>query len=221
MKRGYLFCIFLILILVLPWLTLAKSAVPEAPTPTQATAEDPTEQTEAAPLTPVAVHSLGDYEGEFLEDGSDTPVRCACIVLENTGDKTLEYVRIRVEDMIFEATYLPPKEKALVLEQNGSPFRLIEPLTYICEEFCYLQEDPTSCVYACAAGQMDIIVTNLTERTLCVTVRFKQYSPEAGMYWGGITYSARIDDLPPGESRCISPYRFLTERGRIVHISAQ
>lgn len=225
MNRGYYFCICLLLILALPWFAFSRQ--PEQTEAETFSTLPPAEPTVPAadnvfyiPNAPVALWGLGDYEGEFLEENSDEPVQCACLVLENTGVQMLEYVRIRLKEMVFEATCIPPGEKVLVLEKNKCDFSLRPMDLAVCEEYRYGEKSTQNSVYVSADGLRDLIVTNLTEEPLpSVQIRYKQYSPEAGLYWGGITYTAEVLALQPGESRCITPYRFLTDQGRIIDVS--
>lgn len=226
MIKGLFLLACTLLLMAAPWLTNVQekaSALAATDTVTTDTAPSaPVNDTFQIPGTPVAVLEFGDYEGAFVEDGSDEPVCCFCIVLENTGDEILEYVRIRLDEMVFEATYLMPGTKTLVLEKNKAPFSMRDIRSCICEAFSYADMPETSAVYVCPSGDWDMIATNLTPKALsAVEIRYKQYLPEANMYLGGITYSAVIAPLPPEESQRISPYHYLTDRGKIVFVSVQ
>jgi hypothetical protein len=62
-------------------------------------------------------------------------------------------------------------------------------------------------------------VTNLTAEVMpCVRVFYKQHEGASDLYVGGITYSAVIPDLQPGETRQITPYRYANGYSAVVAV---
>lgn len=210
----------------------------QLPPDTQQVITDPTAATQAQsthptlvgmprsiPGTPLVVHALGEYEGPFLEDGTDAEMVGACAILENTSSSYIaraEVVMIQDgNELIFEATFLPPKSKILVIEKNESYFAPQTVDSCRCDLLTYL-ETPAydDRVYVSGDGECSMIVTNLTREPIDqVQIFYKQYAPEGETYLGGITYCANVTDLSPGESLRITPYHYLVERGRIVAVS--
>lgn len=177
------------------------------------------------PGTPLVVHALGEYEGPFLEDGTDAEMVGACAILENTSSSFIARAEVVLiqggQELIFEATYLPPKSKILVIEKNESYFKPQTVDSCRCDLLTYL-ETPAydDRVYVSGDGECSMIITNLTQEPIeQVQIFYKQYAPEGETYLGGITYCANVTDLPPGESKRITPYHFLVERGRIVAVA--
>ena len=62
-------------------------------------------------------------------------------------------------------------------------------------------------------------VTNLTEQEMdCVRIYYKHHEGENDLYVGGITYSAVIPNLSPGETRSITPYRYASGYAQVVAV---
>ena len=165
--------------------------------------------------TSLVVCKLISYDGPYLEDGSGENVMgMAALVLENTGTIGIEYARIVLmqngQQLVFDATYIPPKSTVLVLEENktaysDAPVTQCRCHTVIPGVFDLAQRT----VQIREEGMCTLQVTNLTDEEMeCVRVFYKHYNPEADMYVGGITYSAVIQNLKPGETRSITPYRY-------------
>jgi hypothetical protein len=203
----------------------ADSAASEPPAPIA---------TEAQPDTPLfpllwedgslVAHGLVDYEGPYLEDGSDAEVCTAGLLLENRSELMVEFVRVTVVQAgysrIFEATYLPPGSTALLIDKNQNPY------SRAAADSCTFSRLRTaermnrwSEVYVSGSGLCRMIATNLTDRALpCVRVYYKQLVPQTDIYLGGITYSTVIADMQPGESREILPYHYITGQADILGV---
>ena len=177
------------------------------------------------PYTNLIVRRLAAYDGPYLEDGTEEElVGIAALVLENTSTIGIEYVQVVVsqggQELTFDATYLPPRSKVLILEKNRAAYsdrpiegcrcRTLIPGTYDWEK------DQV------AVGQgegFSMTVTNLTDRTLpFVRVFYKQHDGAADLHIGGITLSAVIPDLLPGETRTIMPYRYAGDYSAVVAV---
>lgn len=226
MKGGLFFCTSLFLILVLPLFVFShQPEMPVTGTIPSLPASAATDAPAAAfyiPNAPIAVWELGEYEGEFLEGNSDEPVCCACLIIENTADKMLEYVCLRLGQLRFVASCIPPKARILILEQNKLKFTNQSLELAGCEAYTFADETPQNRVYVSTGGERDILVTNLTDEVIpSVCIRYKQYSPESGLYWGGITYSIEIKDLQPEQSLSVSPYRFLSHRSKLIDVKTE
>jgi len=178
------------------------------------------------PGTPLTVQAIVFYEGPFLEDNSDEETVCTALIIANTSDSMIEYTRLELiqngHPLIFEITYLPPQSKVLAVEKNQAPFSLSPIESCTCQRLSFLQNDPFDRrVFVSPDGSCSMITTNLTDRTLdCVRIYYKQYLPKSELYLGGITYSAVLTDLQSGESRRITPYRYLTAQGSIIAVTA-
>lgn len=168
------------------------------------------------------VLQLVRYEGPFWEDDSEAEVvDTAALVIENTGGYlaagavVLEWKDAR---MVFELYDLPPGERVLVLEKDRQRFRQGAPSA------CYGWEtesypENTGLVTVEDAGGMCMSVTNCTDDTVpVVRICYKSCDPGSGMFIGGISYSAEVRDLQPGEQRHISPYHYASGSSKVVQV---
>lgn len=206
---------------LMPTLPEASTAPTEAARPQYVPGKLPCQ----IPYTNLIARQLAAYDGPYLEDGTDEElVGIAALVLENTSTIGIEYVQVVVtqggQELTFDATYLPPRSKVLILEKNrtmysdrpidGCRCRTLIPGTYDWEK------DQV------AIGQgegFSMTVTNLTDRTLpFVRVFYKQHDGAADLHIGGITLSAVIPDLLPGETRVVTPYRYAGDYSAVVAV---
>jgi len=176
------------------------------------------------PGTPLIAQMLTVYEGPHLENGTDNEITGYGLVVRNTSNVYIEFTRLLVrqgnEELLFEGTYLPPGEAVMIIDKNGSAGCLGAVEECLCTRILFgnfAAEDKQVDVQS--SGICSMTVTNLTSQTLrCVRVFYKQYLPERQMYIGGITYSAVLTELEPGESRRITPYHYVSARGKVVAV---
>ncbi len=170
--------------------------------------------------------SLASYEGPFWEDGTDEEVAgIAALVVENNSGLFVEQgaviLTVGEETLVFELEALPPGERALVLEKDRKAY-------FACEQFvcygwvknAYLENMPGVTVAENSLGVFSVI--NHTNGLLDqVTVYYKNYDTQSGMYIGGTVYMAEVERLQPGEVRAVSPYRYVQCSSRIVAVTVQ
>lgn len=162
------------------------------------------------------------YEGPFWEDDSEAEVvDVAALVIENTGGYIAEGAVVLEwgeERMVFELYDLPPGERILVLEKDRQRFRRESPTG------CYGWEmeaypETTDSVTVEDAGGMWIAITNHTDSEIPVArVCYKTCDPGSGMFIGGISYSAEVRNLQPGERRLLSPYHYASGSSKVVQV---
>lgn len=64
-----------------------------------------------------------------------------------------------------------------------------------------------------------LTVTNLTgEDIACVRIFYKLYMQDEDVYVGGITYNARLVDLPAGGSQTVTPSHYAKGYSRVVMV---
>lgn len=175
--------------------------------------------------TPLVARQLASYDGPYLEDGTEEElVGVAALVVENMGTIGIEYVQLIInqgqQELIFDATYIPPRGTVLILEKNRQPYTRetvtgCRCRTLIPGSFDWEKER----VLIRQGDGFSVEVTNLTEETMsCVRVFYKQHEGVSDLYVGGITYSAVIPDLQPGETRKITPYRYAHGYSAVVAV---
>ena len=173
--------------------------------------------------TNLVCRELACYDGPYLEDGTDREVTgITALVLENTGTVGVLKARIEVvhkgKKLYFEADRIPPESTVLVLEQSRAPYSGPEIdggrcLTLLSGNFGCAGE------IGIRDEGMDLAVTNRTEEALCgIRLYYKQLVAGEEMYLGGVTYSAEIACLQPGETRRIVPYHYAAGYARVVAV---
>ena len=175
--------------------------------------------------TPLVARQLSSYDGPYLEDGTEEElVGVAALVVENTGTIGIEFAQLVVsqgaKELVFDATYIPPRGVVLILEKNRAVFtpeavtgcrcRTLIPGSFDWEKE-KIRIEP--------AEGFGMTVTNLTDTPMSyVRVFYKQHEGAADLYVGGITLSAVIPDLQPGETRQITPYRYANGYSAVVAV---
>ena len=166
------------------------------------------------------------YEGDFWEDGSDTPaVDIMALVVCNPGTEGIRSAEISARQgnrqLRFVITCLPPGSRVLVLEKLRNAYSP-EPLT---ECQCVTQDsgwESVDTVRVEQAGLRELTVTNTSQQDRqAVTLHYKRYSPDAGMYLGGITYQHTVESLAAGERLQVSPRRYVETAYHIVLVESQ
>lgn len=162
------------------------------------------------------------YEGDFWEDGSDTPaVDIMALVVCNPGNEGVRGAEILVRQgqrqLSFVITYLPPGSRVLVLEQLRNAYSS-EPLTECrCGFLDRGSWETPGPVQVESAGIRDLAVKNNGAEDLqAVTLRYKRYNAEEELYMGGISYQLTMEPLAAGESIQVTPARYVEGSYKIV-----
>lgn len=205
--------------------TTLPTAAEKDPEPTYAQAGNQMGNLWDVKYTPLVVRQLASYDGPYLEDGTEEElVGVAALVVENTGTIGIEYAQLVVtqgqRELVFDATYIPPRGTVLILEK-GRQLYTPDPLTACrCRTLIPGTFDWEKERILIQPGEgFAMVVTNLTEDVLpCVRVFYKQHEGASDLYIGGITFSAVITDLQPGETREITPYRYANGYSAVVAV---
>ena len=161
------------------------------------------------------------FDGPYIEDGTNTPVSdVAGLILHNAGERGISFAVLALEQgtktTYFTVTWLPPGERVLVLAMeragySSQPVTGCRVLGIRWDSFASAPVEVTAC------PDNGLLVANLTvERQEGICLRFKQYSEEYGMFFGGITQCVTIPALLPRENRPVSPEEFDPQTARLV-----
>ena len=175
--------------------------------------------------TSLVAHKLIAYEGAYLEDGSEEAVtNVAALILENTGTIGISYVRIILvqngKELSFDATYIPPRSKIMLLEENKQPYSQATVTSCRCHTVIPGDFDRAErTVSIKETGMCTLEITNLTGQNLSgIRVFYKHHEGTRDLYVGGITYSTVIPALEPGETRSVTPYRYASGYAQVVAV---
>ena len=172
----------------------------------------------------IKIQHINSYSGIFIEDGSDVEVdNVAAIQVKNTSKKALEFAQIQIyngdKKLVFDVSSLPANSSAIIMEKNKAPLDKSKSITYGGTTGGYtnkLEKDAT--IKYQKVDNNGIKVTNKSNKNIpCVRIFYKYKSSE-GDYIGGITYTAKINNLKAKESQTIYPSHFDSDGGEIMMI---
>lgn len=162
------------------------------------------------------ITDVGSYTGVYMEDGSDDIVSdILMIVVKNESDEALQYAGITLttgeRTAEFAVSTLPAGESALLLEQSRQQYAAEEDYAAQAHEVVFFDAPLSLCEDQVELEALEgaINVTNVSGQDIegDVVVYYKNRS--ADLYYGGITYRARIQGgLAAGEIKQIMTDHF-------------
>ena len=176
------------------------------------------------PGTTLVAEALVYYDGPFLENSSNIELfNSAALLLRNTGNEGILQAEITVQgekSWVFSVWDIPPKGTVLVGESSGAQ---LEDLTVTaCTGWQRVQSGVWDAGISLRIESLDmgtVAVTNMTEETLHnVRLLYKNWLPQSGIYVGGITHEARIDQLLPGQTVTLEPGHYAKGYSSIVRV---
>ena len=172
----------------------------------------------------ITIQRINGYSGIFIEDGSDKEVKnVAAIQVKNTSNKPLEFAQIQLyngsKKLVFNVSTLPANSSAVVMEKNKASFNSSKGVTYGGTTAGYVNRlEKASSIKCKKVKNNGIEVTNTSSKNIpCVRVFYKYKSSE-GYYVGGITYTAKVEDLKAGASQTIYPSHFASDGWEVMMV---
>lgn len=209
----------------MPWMVCAAAETPPETQTADRTEEKMLTLPYTAPDTEVEVETLASYEGPFLEENTDEPVSWigAVILRSISKDQTQagELVLERDgESYRFCFTDLLPGQRLMVLERNR---KKIAPGGFDACRWESLSSESTNMaedsLEIWESGDWSLSATNISDREIdAVELYFKNFDAGSGVYIGGITYSVTMESLAPGQTREVTPYRYVSGYSRLVEV---
>ena len=176
------------------------------------------------PDSSLTIQRIQGYTGIFIEDGSDKEVKnVAAIQVKNTSNKPVEYAEIELyngkKKLVFAVSTLPANSSAVVMEKNKTTFSSSKGVTYGKTTVAYADKLEKSSAVSCTKVENNgIKVTNKSGKDIpCVRIFYK-YKSDDGYYVGGITYTAKVEDLKAGKSQTVYPSHFASDGGEIMMV---
>lgn len=171
--------------------------------------------------------SIGQYEGKFVEDGSDDKKdNVLAIVVKNTSDKTISSGEIKLrkigtsKSVKFIFTNLKAGSSALVMESTGEVnFNGEDKYVYISsnvntEDSTSLMEDKIEVT----TKDKNITVKNLTNKNLNTVYVYYKIVTDGNCYLGGITYRAKFENVKGEKSVTADTLHFSNKNSEIIKI---
>ena len=171
--------------------------------------------------------SIGQYEGKFVEDGSDDKKdNVLAIVVKNTSDKTISSGEIKLrkigtsKSIKFIFTNLKAGSSALVMESTGEVnFNGEDKYVYISSNVN--SEDSTSLMedkIEVTTKDKNITVKNLTNKNLNTVYVYYKIVTDGNCYLGGITYRAKFENVKGEKSVTADTLHFSNKNSEIIKI---
>lgn len=171
--------------------------------------------------------SIGQYEGKFVEDGSDDKKdNVLAILVKNTSDKTISSGEIKLrkrgtsKSIKFIFTNLKAGSSALVMESTGEVnFNGEDKYVYVSssvntEESTSLMEDKIEVT----TKDKNITVKNLTDKNLNTVYVYYKIVTDGNCYLGGITYRAKFENVKGEKSVTADTLHFSNKNSEIIKI---
>lgn len=176
------------------------------------------------PDASLTIQRIEAYSGIFIEDGSDKEVKnVAAIQVKNTSNQAVEYAQVELyngdKKLVFEVSTLPANSSAVVMEKNKTTFSSSKGVTYGKTTVAYTDKlEKSSDIKYTVLDDNGIEITNKSKKDIdCVRVFYK-YKSEDGYYVGGITYTAKVENLKAGKSQTIYPSHYAKDGGEIMMV---
>ena len=172
----------------------------------------------------ISVVSLQGVSGLFVEKGNQDEVKnVAALIVKNNSDRMLEYcvISFRVNDYEradFNISALPAGESVIVMETLARTYSSDDKYAVDNEStiFSYCDSSLLSDVAELKTEGSDFMLKNRSDKPVSATVVYKYYKD--GMYYGGIAFRGKFENVAPGETMKKTSNRF-NEDCRIVNIT--
>lgn len=159
--------------------------------------------------TDLVIENIGQYTGQFIEDGSDKPVaNVLSLLVKNNSNKVVQYGEINIKvngnkNAVFKVTNLPPKTSTLVMESTGKiEFNKDDKYKYVDSIQAKLNNMSLMKDKVQITKQEDgvIGIKNVSGKDLGTIYVYYKYFQEGGAYLGGITYRVKFENVKAGAS---------------------
>ncbi len=172
--------------------------------------------------TPLVVVDRVCYDGPFGENGSDREVvNVAAVLIRNTQQVTVASAEVVLTQcnglQKYRFTMLPPGGVLLVPECDGQTYNTESYIGSACT-FSMGEMQEFGCVAQITSGDRIAVTNTSTNVVKLLTVYYKTYDPQMGMYLGGITYQATAENIQPGEQRIVDAYHVAYGYTKVVGV---
>ncbi len=175
----------------------------------------------------LAVESMANYAGLYMEDGTDEPVsNVMMIIVRNNGEQDLQLARIHVNygdfTAQFEVSNLPAGEAAVLLEQNRAAMPEAVHQSVAVKNVVFFPEPmtvPTDKIEV-TGGNGYLDVKNISGEDIAGTLRLFYKNSASDLLYGGITYAATVKEgIAAGETVRVLAGHYAEGSSRIVNVT--
>lgn len=201
------------------------------PSPTSPSAPQPTNPDGSLSFpyaisgTDLVIQSVRSYDGVFLEDGSNQDVTgISTMVLVNNGQTGIEYAEITLNQgstvLRYRATSIPAGATLVVQEATAAKhvnLKYTACSANVAAASTFEMSESKVKVEEIENGKL--LVTNLTNETISRVRVFYKFAFEKGkIYVGGITYTAELTALKPGQSAKLTASHFAAGSSEVIMV---
>ncbi|MBQ9887098.1 MAG: hypothetical protein IJM37_09605 [Lachnospiraceae bacterium] len=172
--------------------------------------------------TGMVIEAIGSFAGPYVEDGKDQETEnVLSLVVMNNSDEMVQYSSITFnrkngDPIRFIISNLPPKTPVLVQELNGVGFEGTEKITFDKEITAKIVSDMHPDEVTITASDNMISLTNKTDKTIKTAYVYYKLYTEGGVYLGGITYRAKIENVAPGATVTQGAAHYFIESSEVL-----
>lgn len=209
--------------------TTAAGRSTSAPTETQTPETTLPAQEDPFPIElgqGLAITAIEEYAGIYMEDGSDEAVQgLLMVILENRNEEDLQYAQITLSyadaQAQFDVTNLPSGGRVVLLEKNRMEYRDDLPEAAGLENVALVGEFPMYAdIFEITTADGVINVRNISQDDISGDIYIYYKNVGGGLYYGGITYRARIEGgLASGEIRQIMTAHYYEDASEILMVT--
>ena len=172
------------------------------------------------------IEKIAPYSGIYVEDGTNSTVEnVAMMLVTNIGDAPVEFTVINAQyeggELLFHLSTLPAGASAVVQAQGAAAIpdgKLLGCTATVIHRGDLSMSDTQ--VTVVDNGDGSLTVTNLTEQTIpTVRVFYKYYMEQENLFVGGISFTAKLNQLGAGESITLRPAHYSAGSSRVMMVT--
>ena len=217
--------VVLLFVGVMLWRNASIQQTQQPSTPPQSTGATTISFPYAIPGTDLVIQTVRSYDGIYIEDGSNQKVTgISVMVLVNNGTAGIEFADITLRqgdvELRFQASSIPAGATLVVQEASAKKYTTGEyTVASVNVGTATILEMSDGLVKVEEVENGTLLITNLTDEKIpCVRVYYKFAYEKGKVYVGGITYSAEITDLEPGQSKKVTANHFAAGSSEVVMV---
>ena len=172
--------------------------------------------------TELTVDKITQYDGIFIEDGSDEEISgVSAMVLTNRGKTDVEYAEVTAQQsdraLSFKASAIPAGATVVVLEaaQTGWSDEAVTQIYASASDGSSFEMSGDQ-IQIEDNGDDSITVTNISDKEIPCVRFFYKYKMEENIYVGGIAYVAKLTGLDAGESQTVRPSHYVSGSSEVL-----
>ncbi len=176
--------------------------------------------------TGMQIKSIGQYSGDFVEDGSDKSVsNVLSIVVTNKSNKDLQYGEIKLnaggKTATFKVTNVPSGKSVLALETSGMKYSSSTNYTYADATYAQTDMPMNSNKISVSTDNTKVTIKNIAGKDLGTVYVYYKNLDKSGAYLGGITYRVKFENVKKGEILSQTTKHFSISNSKIVMVDTE